>query len=167
MEQHTLEQLVLRQQAYIDLANLMGRYQYLHTGGQMNVIGRELFAAMGIERGDRERRGWWSARGFRFFDAPALILVCTDPGLDQGEVRFDLGCVTQNICLAALEFGLGTCVEEQAVTYWRGLSERLGLPASQKPVYGIAIGYPDWDFPANQVVSQREAVDDLTRWYGF
>ena len=44
MEQHTLEQLVLRQQAYIDLANLMGRYQYLHTGGQMNVIGRELFA---------------------------------------------------------------------------------------------------------------------------
>ena len=137
---------------------------YLDRGRQ---IGRELFAAMGIERGDRERRGWWSARGFRFFDAPALILVCTDPGLDQGEVRFDLGCVTQNICLAALEFGLGTCVEEQAVTYWRGLSERLGLPASQKPVYGIAIGYPDPAFAANHVRSPRADLGEITTWYGF
>lgn len=36
--------LLERQQSYIDLMNLMGRYQYLHTGGQMSVIGRELFA---------------------------------------------------------------------------------------------------------------------------
>ena len=34
-----------RQKAYIDISNLMCRYQYLHTGGQMDVIGRELFAS--------------------------------------------------------------------------------------------------------------------------
>lgn len=50
LEQHAgdldaLKHEVLRQRACIDLANLMGRYQYLHTGGQMDVIGRELFAS--------------------------------------------------------------------------------------------------------------------------
>ena len=44
MDLNQLEYQLKRQQAYIDIANLMGRYQYLHTGGQMNVIGRELFA---------------------------------------------------------------------------------------------------------------------------
>lgn len=43
MEKH-LEQLVLRQQSLIDINNLMGRYQYYHTAGQMSRIGRELFA---------------------------------------------------------------------------------------------------------------------------
>lgn len=44
MELHELEYEIKRQKAYTDIANLMGRYQYLHTGGQMDRIGRELFA---------------------------------------------------------------------------------------------------------------------------
>ncbi len=40
-----LERKVQRQADYIAIANLMGRYQYLHTAGKMDVIGRELFAA--------------------------------------------------------------------------------------------------------------------------
>lgn len=43
-EQARMLSLLERQQSYIEITNLMGRYQYLHTGGQMNVIGRELFA---------------------------------------------------------------------------------------------------------------------------
>lgn len=43
MEDRALR-LLERQQSYFDILNLMGRYQYLHTGGQMDVIGRELFA---------------------------------------------------------------------------------------------------------------------------
>ena len=40
-----LEREVQRQSDYIAIANLMGRYQYLHTAGKMDVIGRELFAS--------------------------------------------------------------------------------------------------------------------------
>lgn len=137
---------------------------YLRRGKE---IGKQLFAAMGIGREDRERRNWWTERGYRFFDAPALILVYMDECLEETAAWFDLGCVTQNICQAALVYGLGTCVEEQAVTFQKGLQSLLGLPDSAKLAYGIAIGYPDWDFPANQVVSLREPVDDITRWYGF
>ena len=39
-----LEKLLLRQQSRIEISNLMGRYQYYHTAGQMSRIGRELFA---------------------------------------------------------------------------------------------------------------------------
>ncbi len=47
MEQRlaALEHEVQRQADYIAIANLMGRYQYLHTAGKMNEIGRELFAS--------------------------------------------------------------------------------------------------------------------------
>ncbi|MGN1286858.1 MAG: nuclear transport factor 2 family protein, partial [Bradyrhizobium sp.] len=47
MEQRlaALEHEVQRQADYIAIANLMGRYQYLHTAGKMDEIGRELFAS--------------------------------------------------------------------------------------------------------------------------
>jgi hypothetical protein len=31
----------------------------------------------------------------------------------------------------------------------------------------IVIGYPNWDFPANKVVSTREPVENITTWCGF
>lgn len=129
-------------------------------------VGRQLYGAMNIERGDKERRHWWLQRGFRFFDAPAVILLCVDEKWDA-EYRFDMGCLAQSVCLAAMEYGLGTCVEYQAVTYQRGIREVLGIPASKKPVCGIAIGYPDPEFPANAVVTEREPVDQKIRWFGF
>lgn len=39
-----MKQQLDRQEAYIEIMNLMGRYQYLHTGGQMDQIGHQLFA---------------------------------------------------------------------------------------------------------------------------
>lgn len=130
-------------------------------------IGKALYAAMDIQREDRERRRWWGLRGLRFFDAPAVILLCMDEALGSPDFRFDLGCLTQNLCLAAMEFGLGTCVEEQAIYYQRGIREVLKIPASKTLVIGIAIGYPDPDFPANAVRSAREPVDAVTQWFGF
>ena len=131
------------------------------------TIGKQLFTAMGIARDDREKRAWWSERGFRFFDAPATIFLCLDRDLDLEKFAFDIGCVAQNICLAAMEFGLGTCVEDQAVMYQRGLRQLLKIPPDRRPVTGIAIGYPDESFPANGVVSQRDPVDSVTTWVGF
>lgn len=131
------------------------------------AVGKQLFAAMEIARDDRERRSWWGSRGYAFFDAPTLILLYMDGSLDESTFRFDMGCVAQNICLAAMAYGLGTCVEEQAVNYQGGIHELLGLPPSKRLVCGIAIGYPDEAFPANQVQSTREPVDSITQWHGF
>lgn len=65
-------------------------------------IGKALFAAMDIQRGDTARRRQWGQRGLRFFDAPAVIILCMDQALDNTTFRLDMGCVIQNICLAAI-----------------------------------------------------------------
>ena len=129
------------------------------------TVGKQLFAAMDIQREDKEKRDAWTERGYRFFDAPAVILVCMEKSLGDG-YRFDLGCFVQNLCIAAMEYGLGTCVEYQAVYYENGLREYLPLPEEQIPVVGITIGYPDPDYPANGVVTEREALENFVRWYG-
>lgn len=130
-------------------------------------IAKQLFGAMDIARENVEKREWWTKRGFRFFDAPAVILVYIEPGLDETASRLDIGAVCQNICLAAMEYGLGTCVENQAITYQNGIREVLKLPRDIRLECGIAIGYEDPEFPANKVKSQRAEIDDITEWYGF
>jgi len=130
-------------------------------------LAKQIFHHMAIAREDREKRDQWLERGFRFFDAPAGILLLTDKALGEAGPLLDLGAVMQNICLAALDFGLGTCIEDQAVSYPRIIREMAAIPETKRIVIAIAIGYPDWTFPANQVISQREPIDRLTTWLGF
>lgn len=130
-------------------------------------IAKQLFQAMDIKREDKARRSWWLERGFRFFEAPVLILILEDKALDPMVTRLDIGCVTQNLCYAAMAYGLGTCVQSQAVMLQRGLYNVLPISDQKRPAVGIALGYPDPDFPANSVVSTREDIAGLTTWVGF
>jgi hypothetical protein len=41
------------------------------------------------------------------------------------------------------------------------------IPEHKQIVISTAIGWPDWDFPANHLETSPEAVDTLTAWYGF
>ncbi len=47
------------------------------------------------------------------------------------------------------------------------IKDILGIPESKRIVIAIAIGYPDWDFPANKIESKREPLQNVTTWYGF
>ena len=127
----------------------------------------ELFKLMGITREDKEARNKWMLRGYRFFEAPCEIVICADTKMSEHNDIIGIGTVCQSICLAALEFGLGTCIAQQGVEYdqvWRKFAH---IPDSKLLVTGITIGYPDWEFPANKLVSAREPVDKLTTWLGW
>lgn len=130
-------------------------------------IAKQLFGLMDIPRGDLEKRDRWMELGFKYFNAPAAIFVSMDRILPYPRPIFDIGSVTQNICLAALHFGLGTCIANQGIRYPEVLHEFAGIPESKRIVISIAIGYPNWDFPANAVVSKREPVEHITTWIGF
>ena len=131
------------------------------------ALGIELFKLMGIAREDKEARHKWTLRGFRFFEAPCEIVICVDKKLDQPMDMIAIGSVCQSICLAALEFDLGTCIADQGIMYdhvWRQFAH---IPDTKRLVTGIAIGYPDWEFPANKLVSTREPVDKVVTWIGW
>ncbi|MBT4364142.1 MAG: nitroreductase, partial [Desulfobacteraceae bacterium] len=73
----------------------------------------------------------------------------------------------QTICLMALEYDLGTCIEGQGVAFPEILYEMLEIPEKKRIIMAIAIGYPNWDFPANNIETPREAVENITLWEGF
>ena len=130
------------------------------------TLAKQLFQAMDIPREDVEKRVWWLERGFRFFDAPMAIIIATDKVLGEAGPLLDLGTVMQNICLAALQFGLGTCIEDQGVLYPEVFREQAGVPPTKRLIIAIALGYPDPDFPANLICSEREPAENLTTWAG-
>ena len=133
---------------------------------QVNLA-KELFKLMDIARDDKEKRQQWLERGFRYFDAPAAIIILTDRALAESAPLLDFGAVMQTICLAALHYGLGTCIEDQGVMYPDVLRKHLNIPDSKRIIIAIAIGYPDENFPANRLQSGRESVESITTWHGI
>ena len=131
------------------------------------ALAKQLFKVMDITREDTVKRAAWLERGFRFFDAPATIILLTDRTLSEHGPLLDVGVVMQNICLAAVDRGLGTCIEDQGVLYPSVLREMAGIPDAKRIIISIAIGYPDPDFPANQVCSERAPAETITSWVGL
>jgi nitroreductase len=133
---------------------------------QVNLA-KNIFQLMDIKREDTNNRQQWMERGLCFFNAPVAIIICVDRMLSTGTPVFDIGAVTQNICLTALHYGLGTCIQDQGVIYPEVLRKFCNIPVNKKIIIAIAIGYPNWEFAANQLETTREPVDTLTSWCGF
>jgi len=137
------------------------------------VVGRKVLELKGISREDKEKRRWWILQGLRLFEAPCIIYIYIDRSFyQQGDTLniwpvFDCGLVAENIMLLATRHGLGTVAQIQAVAYPDVLRKVLGIPDSKVIVLGIAIGYPDWDDPVNQLRSERDPLDNVSTWYGF
>lgn len=134
---------------------------------RQRALGFDLYGLMGIGRDDAEKRNTWTMHGFRTFEAPAAIIVTMDESLDIRMAASDLGGLVQTICLAALEHGLGTCINGQGIMFPDIVRKVTGIPASKKLHLCIAIGYPDWDHPSNKLVSKREPVENVVTWVGF
>ena len=130
------------------------------------AVAVQLFQLMGIAREDKEKRAEWLMRGLRFFDAPAAIIISADESLGPA-AEYDIGIVTQTIALVALTYGLGTCIQGQGLRYIDVIRKLTGIPESQRLSMCLTIGYPDWDFPANKVQTQREPITKLVRWCGI
>jgi nitroreductase len=101
----------------------------------------------------------------RFFDAPSVIIVCTD---DRGPNSIvSIGAVAQTICLAALTYGLGTCIMGIPVLWPDTFRELLDIPKDRAIVTSVAIGYPDLKAPINTFPRPRELLDNLAEWHGL
>ncbi len=129
-------------------------------------LGKSLLQLMGITREDREGRKQWVLKMIRFFDAPNAIIIATDREVSDHLSIFAIGAISQNIALAAVNFGLGTCIENVVVSYPEVIRQILGLPESKKIAIGIAIGYPDWEFPANKAQVSHEPLASIATWHG-
>ncbi|MGV8058467.1 MAG: nitroreductase [Smithellaceae bacterium] len=130
-------------------------------------LAKHIFQVMGIQREDKVKRDEWMERGFRCFNAPAVIIIFTDKTLSEVGPLLDLGAAMQNICLAALHFGLATCIHDQGIMFPNVAKKYAGIPESKRLIIAISIGYPDEGNIVNKITSTRESIDGITNWLGF
>lgn len=139
----------------------------VHRERQIGVA-KQLFAAQGIARDDKEARLDWVLRGFRQFDAPVCVIITYDRELaDSDDTPFDCGAVTTALVNAAWSRGLGCVINSQGIMQSPVVREHAGIPDDQVIMKAVAMGWPDPAFPANAVVSERKSVEEATRWVGF
>lgn len=144
-----------------------GPYEGVHRERQVDIAKR-LFAVMGIERHDQQRRQDWVRRGFRQFDAPVSLILTYDRCLDPGAIcHFDLGALAYGIVLAAWDRGLGAVTNGQGIARSDIVREVAAIPDDEVIMTAIAMGWPDDTFAANSVKADREPNENFVRYIGF
>ncbi|GAB2483681.1 nitroreductase [Comamonas humi] len=116
-----------------------------------------LYGALGVARGDGVGRAEQFERNFRFFDAPAAMLITIDSGFGSGGYM-DLGMAIYGLMLAAEARGLATCAIGAMASYPRVIREALGLEERHTVVCGMALGYADEAAPINRTRTERAAL---------
>jgi len=129
-------------------------------------VGAELYAAVGIARGDRPGRYRQYARNFELFGAPVGLFLSIDRTMGPPQWA-DLGIFLQTVMLLARDEDLHTCPME-AWTFWhQTVSACLGLPPELMLFCGLALGHADPDAPVNGWRSTREGVEGFADFSGF
>ncbi|MDY6968402.1 MAG: nitroreductase [Spirochaetota bacterium] len=128
-------------------------------------VGRSLFEVMKIQREDKEARMEHYLNMFRFFYAPHAVYIYMDKAINPYYGVFDLGALTNNICLTAYENGVGTCILGAVANYPDVVRKHLNISEDKNIVIGIALGYPDKENPVYGFRSVRD--EGVISWHGI
>jgi nitroreductase len=121
-------------------------------------LGALVYGSMGISRHDAEARRIAVLRNWEFFRAPLAGIVCMQRDLDYVDA-VGVGLFLQTLLLALTARGLGTCVQVSIAGYPDIVREQLNIGEDMRVLSGLAIGYPDPAFPANDLHVPRNAVE--------
>lgn len=121
-------------------------------------LGAHVYGAMGISRDDAEGRRIAVLRNWEFFRAPLAGIVCMHRDLHYVD-SLGVGMFLQTLLLALTARGLGTCVQVSIAGYPEIVRAQLGIPPEFTVLCGLAIGYPDPDFPGNRLRTPRNPLD--------
>ncbi len=131
-------------------------------------IAKALFAKMGIAREDAVARQDWVMRGFRQFDAPVSIVMTCEKSMEHDTIcHFDMGAAVYGLVLAAWTRGLGSVINGQGIMQSSVVREHARIPDDQTIMTCIAMGWPNFDFLACSVKSEREDNANFVTFTGF
>ncbi len=127
-------------------------------------IGKIMLTAMNVKRDDKGARNRLYEDMTLLFDAPCLIVACIPGDILVEYAMLDVGLILQTICLLAYDKGLGTCIMAMSIRNPGLLRKILSVPADRKIVMGIAMGYPDENFPLNNFARKRVDISEYVKW---
>ena len=129
-------------------------------------VGKAMYGLMGIERDDAAARQNWAIDNFNFYGAPVAIFFTIDR-LHGRNQWASLGMFMQTVCLVAQAKGYGTCMQEIWAQVRKSLHTHLELDSGKVIYAGLALGVADTSKPVNTIRTERESVDDFSRFIGF
>ncbi len=127
-------------------------------------VGWDLYNLLGIAKTDKAAMHAQHARNYRFFDAPVGLMFTIDSVMQQGS-WLDYGMFLQSVMVAARARGLDTCPQAAFTQFHRIIARHLKLGDHETLVCGMSLGHADPDAPANQLLTQREAVSAFTHFH--
>jgi len=134
--------------------------------GRRRRLGWDLYALLGIGRGDKAAMHAQHRRNFHFFDAPVGLIFTIDRRLERGS-WLDYGMFLQNIMVAARARGLDTCPQASWTDFPQVIARVLELSDSEAVVCGMALGYADAAAAENRLVPEREPLERFVTLAGF
>ncbi len=130
------------------------------------ACGMALYAALNIDRKDKEARSKQLLQNFYFFGAPVGLIFSMHRSMMPGQLG-DMGILMGNVMLIAREYGLHSCAQGFWQDVQPAIREVLDIPEEHYIYNGIALGYLDENHPANTVKPGREPVENFAQFVGF
>ncbi len=128
-------------------------------------VGFDLYALMGVARGDKPAMHAAHGRNFTFFGAPVGMIFTLDRDLGLASY-LDLGMFLENIMVAARALGLDTCPQAAFASHHAIIRRRLAVPEEAIVICGMSLGHADPAVPANALETLREPVDAFATFLG-
>jgi nitroreductase len=127
--------------------------------------GEDLYASIGIERGDKAARWAQFLRNYELFGAPVGLFFSI--GREMGWPQWaHLGMFIQTIMLLAEERGLATCPQEAWAALHGPISSFLRIPEDRMLYCGLALGHADDEHPINGFRTEREPIEGFATFHG-
>jgi nitroreductase len=125
---------------------------------------QQLYGAMGVERRDVVGRKMAYVRNHACFDAPHAVFIFMDESFGEREAT-DIGMYAQTLMLALTARGIASCAQGALSLFPDIVRAHLGVPATQKLLFGVSFGYEDVSVKANAARVGRASLDDAVRFH--
>jgi len=122
--------------------------------------GFQLYAAVGVARGDREAYANQMFENYRLFGAPHVALVTSDEALGTyGAV--DCGAYVNNFLIAAQGLGVASIPQAALASHSKFIRDYFGFGSDRVLVCGISFGVEDRAHKANAFRTTRAPLQDV------
>lgn len=140
-----------------------GKFDGVYRARQVDAA-QQLYGAMGVERADLVGRRAAYVRNLAFFGAPHAVFIFMPHPFDTREAA-DIGMYAQTLMLAMTARGIATCAQGALGLYPGIVREALGLPDSQRLLFGVSFGYEDPGNKANAARVGRAPTGEAVRFH--
>ena len=124
----------------------------------------QLYGAMGVERTDLVRRRAAFLRNLEFFGAPHVAFIFMPHPFDTREAA-DIGMYAQTLMLALTARGIASCAQGALGLYPGVVRDALGLPDTQRLLFGVSFGFEDYADKANAARVGRAPTGEAVRFH--